>query len=148
MFLSIKNQKMLSMVKFIPKCFNYLWNQGRISGCWLDFIRRRLETTMITLSRYMVGSKARAQPLTSVELLQLLHFHTTDMVYLVHPSGIQTFNPQISSTATLHLSTRLNWIRQKKRAGPLPNTQLSRSHHNASSNFSHYLVKGRYVCYL
>ena len=111
----------------------------------MKFIKRRLEKTMITVSRYMVGSKAQAQPLTSVELLQLLHFHTTDMVYLVHPTGIRTFNPWISSTATLHLSTRLNWIRQKKRAGPLPNTQLSRSHHNASSNFSHFLVKGRYV---
>ena len=91
--------------------------------------------TTITLSRYMVGSKAQAYPLTSVELLQLLHFHTTDMVYFVHPTGIQTFNPWISSTATLHLSTKLNWI-SKRRGLDLYLIPIK------------HLVKCRYVCYL
>ena len=62
---------------------------------------------MSTLSRYMVGSKAQAQPLTSVvELLQLLHFHTTDIVYLVHPTGIRFI------TALLYSRTHIVSIKQ------------------------------------
>ena len=47
--------------------------------------------------------------LISVGLL-LLYFHTTDKVYLVQTTGIRTCNPWISTTATLHLSTRLKRI--------------------------------------